>query len=246
VRLLHGIPPKRGRREWHQRANSSSADAAIVARAAEAGQFPTWGAVWDRFGKSDQGQGEDPGRGVAPGGASCRLIRYPFSEGGSRARDTWVNRLTESRKADRDHSRSVKTGTGRPVKPPPGQTLAAWSTLHCVKSNPGWSQPDPPSHWLLRRHPKTAYTRGVVQGSRVEHRTMRPGVGMSGRPKPRSSTVSGNTRSTVGGRPPRRRSPRSSPRAGKPPTWRRGAGCSMSSLRGTRDAKCRSSAGHHQ
>jgi hypothetical protein len=58
----------------------------------------------------------------------------------------WVNRLTESRKADRDQSRSVKPGAGRSVEPLPGKTLVARSTLHCVKPNPGWSQPDPPSH----------------------------------------------------------------------------------------------------
>ena len=46
-----------------------------------------------------------------------RVVRYgiPFQKEVVEPSDTWVHRLTESRKADRDHSRSVKTGTGRPV-----------------------------------------------------------------------------------------------------------------------------------
>jgi hypothetical protein len=159
--------------------------------------------------------------------------------------NAWGNRLTESRKVARDQSLSVTPGTGRSVKPPPGKPLVARSTLHCVKSNPGRPLPGPPSHGLLRRHPahrrvtpcqKTTSMPGVVLGSRVGHRAMSPGVGMSGRPNPRSRAGSGNTRSTVGGRPPRRRSPRSSRRSGKPATGRRGAGYSIPRLRGTRDA----------
>ena len=182
------------------------------------------------------------------GTARCVVLSDPASlprRRQSSQENAWGNRLTESRKAVRDHSTSVKPGMGRSVKPPPGKPLVARSTLHCVKSNPGRSLPDPPSHGLLRRHlahrrttpcQKTTSTLGVVQGSRVGHRAMSPGVGMSGRPKPRCSVGSGNTRSTVGGRPPQRRSPRSSRRSGKPATGRRGAGCSIPSLRGARDA----------
>ena len=42
-----------------------------------------------------------------------------------------------------------------------------------------------------------------------------------------------------------RRSSRSSPRTGKPSTWRRGAGVSMPEQGGTRDADCRNCVGHH-
>jgi len=65
-----------------------------------------------------------------------------------------------------------------------------------------------------------------------------PGVGMSGRPKPRSRTTSEKPKIAYGARALWRRSLRSSPRPGKPATWRREAGGEMTNSRGgTRHAR---------
>ena len=51
---------------------------------------------------------------------------------------------------------------------------------------------------------------------------------MSGEPKPRSTRATARKlKIAYRGRPPRRRSPQSSPRPGEPATWRRGAGSRM-------------------
>jgi hypothetical protein len=119
----------------------------------------------------------------------------------------------------------------------PRQTCAAWPRLDCLKSNP-----DRP--YQARRY--AGYRDATVLDGilhrlsndlSVGYQRMTLGVGMNGRPNPRSQATSVNFRIAYGARALGQRSFRSSPRTGKPSTWRREAGaCDGTSCGGTRDA----------
>jgi hypothetical protein len=109
----------------------------------------------------------------------------------------------------------------------PRETCAARLRLNCSKPNPDWSN-------QARRH-SDCHAAAALDGiSRLptndlsaEYQAMSLGVRMSGQPNPHYQATATNFRIAYGARALWRRSPRSSPRTGKPSTWRRGAGVSM-------------------
>ena len=79
---------------------------------------------------------------------------------------------------------------------------------------------------------------GEEQARRRDTGRSNPGVGVSGRPKPRSTRASTrNLKIAYRARAPGRRSLHSSPRPGEPATWRREAGSSMAVTEEVRDMR---------
>jgi hypothetical protein len=113
-----------------------------------------------------------------------------------------------------------------------------WPRLHRLKSNPGRILTCPAA--MLIQDGVSPRGPTFDFGSRTRgdrHLVTNQGVGMNGRPAPRDSTVIRKPEIAYGARALWRRSPRSSPRAGKPSTWPRGAVSPMAGLNGgTRDA----------
>ena len=145
-----------------------------------------------------------------------------------RATGTWVNRLnpTERRGGSEHVGKAGASRVSHDVAPqdPRGMVKAA---LLEVQSR---SVDARPVATLTQRDVARALPEELGEEQARGRDTGRsdPGVGMSGRPKPRS--IRASTRKlkiAYGARAPGRRSPHSSPRPGKPATWRRGAGGSM-------------------
>lgn len=111
--------------------------------------------------------------------------------------------------------------------PMPCETCEVRSKLHCLKPNPEGS--NQAGRHAVYRVPAASngINRLPIDGQSAAYRAMSPGVRMSGRPNPRYSATRGNFRIAYGARAPRQRSLHSSPRSGKPVTWRREAGVSM-------------------
>jgi hypothetical protein len=110
----------------------------------------------------------------------------------------------------------------------PRETCAARLRLNCLKPNPGWSNQ---ARRYADYHAATAMD-GIsclpTNDLSVEHQTRSLGVGMSGQPNPHYQATAMNFRIAYGARALWRRSFHSSLRTGKPSTWRREAGVSMS------------------
>jgi len=106
----------------------------------------------------------------------------------------------------------------------PRETRAAWLRLNCLKPNPDRPYQAPSYVDYRSATASDEISRLSTDGLSVGYRGMNPGVGMSGRPNPRYSATPTNFRIAYGARALWRRSHRSSPRTGKPSTWRRVAG----------------------
>jgi hypothetical protein len=119
----------------------------------------------------------------------------------------------------------------------PRETRAAWLRLNCLKSNPDRSYQSPSYADYCSAVALDGIIRLPTKDLSTGYQAMSLGVGMSGQPNPRYSATAVNFRIAYGVRTLWQRSRRSSPRPGKPATWRRAAGVSMSQgFRGTRDA----------
>jgi hypothetical protein len=121
--------------------------------------------------------------------------------------------------------------------PMPRKTCAVRSKLDCLKPNPEGSYQA--GRYSDYRVPIASVGISCLStdSQSMAYRMMSPGVGMSGRPNPCYRANPRNFRIAYGARALGQRSLHSSPRAGKPSTWRREAGVSMEhGLRGTRDA----------
>jgi len=106
----------------------------------------------------------------------------------------------------------------------PRETRAAWLRLHCLKPNPDRLYQAPSYADYCSATASDEIIRLSTDGLSVGYRGMNPSVGMSGQPNPRYCATPVNFRIAYGARALRRRSHRSSPRTGKPSTWRRMAG----------------------
>ena len=86
-----------------------------------------------------------------------------------------------------DHNLPEKRGQAKSASRTPRKTRVVWPRLDCFKSNPDRGKRGPAAR--LTQRGVTA-CRGFAFGSRqaraVRYREMIPGVGMSGRPNPRS------------------------------------------------------------
>ena len=86
-----------------------------------------------------------------------------------------------------DHNLPEKRGQAKSASRTPRKTRVVWSKLDCFKSNPDRDMRSPAA--TLTQRGVTA-CRGFVfcprQARAVRYREMIPGVGMSGRPNPRS------------------------------------------------------------
>jgi len=111
--------------------------------------------------------------------------------------------------------------------PMPRKARAVWSRLHCLKPNP--DRGHQPRRYADYR--AAAASEGIIclpaEDLSAGYPEMNRGVGMSGRPNPHYRATAMNFRIAYGARALWRRSPHSSPRPGKPATWRRAAGVSM-------------------
>lgn len=121
--------------------------------------------------------------------------------------------------------------------PMPRKVRAEWSRLNCLKLNPEGSY----QAGRYADYRVTAALAGIIcrsaNGQSADYRMTNPGVGMNERPAPRYRATAENFRIAYEARASWQRSLRSSPRTGKPSTWRREAGVSMTQgLRGARDA----------
>ena len=128
----------------------------------------------------------------------------------------------------------VKSGGKlEPTRRPRRETRAAWSRLHCLKPNPERMIKGPAATLVRRRRVSGAdhsVDRWPARPPGAAIGDVNPVQGMSGRPKPCSircmmmQTRDRLTGSSPSGAASWRRRPRSSPRPGKPATWRRGSG----------------------
>jgi len=109
---------------------------------------------------------------------------------------------------------------------PSRKTRAIWRKLYCLNPN---------SQWCNRIPTATTYESGAVRNRLIDFLNLQPqpdgrwetipSEGMSRTPKSHSTRLTLTEHEIAyRGRPPRRRSSRSSPRQGKPATWRRGTG----------------------
>ena len=167
-----------------------------------------------------------------------RVVRSPPQEGEVQSNDLWANGLPGG-ESQRGQEHAVEAG-GAPkaFRASSRKPRAAWQRLDCL--NPRflrWNA-SPPDH--------NAYTSGPSGYSGLEGvaGTLRP-VGDGERPHLRNRTgclpcaTTSDTRKRgipYGARALGERSPRSSPRTGKPPTWRRGQVSSIP--RSRRHARC--------
>ena len=111
--------------------------------------------------------------------------------------------------------------------------------LHCLNPNPQWCNRTPAATRLYTQCPQERIVRLSRSAPSAWPGRWRatPFKGMSGTPTSRSTRSAPTERGIAyGARAPRRRSLRSSPRAGKPPTWRRETGGSDGQRR--RYARC--------
>jgi hypothetical protein len=106
----------------------------------------------------------------------------------------------------------------------PRKTRAARLRLNCLKPNPDWLHQAPSYAGYRSATASDEISCLSTEDLSVGYREMNPGVRMSGQPNPRYSATPMNFRIAYGARALRRRSHRSSPRTGKPSTWRRVAG----------------------
>jgi len=106
----------------------------------------------------------------------------------------------------------------------PRETRAAWLRLNCLKSNPDRPYQAPSYADYRSATALDGIIRLPTNDLSVVYRGMNPGVRMSGQPNPRYSATAANFRMAYGARALWLRSHHSSPRAGKPSTWRRVAG----------------------
>ena len=135
-------------------------------------------------------------------------MSYPSFNEEALGQGTWVIRLTGPRKGTRDHSMPEKRGQARSASRTPRKTRAARSGLDCSKPNPDRGIIAP---LTTGRGPKADSVRPLCagpsrygSGKSARRDTGRdiPGVGMSGRPKPRSDVRRRrNARSPTGREP---------------------------------------------
>ena len=135
-------------------------------------------------------------------------MSYPSCNEEALGQRTWVIRLTGPRKGARDHSMPEKRGQARSASRAPREARAARSGLDCSKPNPDRGIIAPlttgrsPQADSVR--PSCAGPTGFGPGKSARRDTGRdiPGVGMSGRPKPRSDVrPRRNARSPTGREP---------------------------------------------
>ena len=126
------------------------------------------------------------------GGASYYLMSYPSFNEEALGRRTWVIRLTGLRKGERDQSMPEKREQARSANRTSRQTRAARSGLDCSKPNPDRGILPPlttgrsPQADSVRPSYAGPSRRGSGKSARWDTGRDIPGVGMSGRPKPRS------------------------------------------------------------
>jgi len=121
---------------------------------------------------------------------------------------TWVIRLTGPRKGTRDHSMPEKREQARSASRTSRETRAARSGLDCSKSNPDRGILPPlttgrsPQADSVRPSCARSSRLGSGKSARWDTGKDIPGVGMSGRPKPRSDVRHRrNARSPTGREP---------------------------------------------
>jgi hypothetical protein len=118
-------------------------------------------------------------------------MSYPLPSEEALGQRTWVIRLTGPRKGTRDQSMPEKRGQARSARRTPREARAAGSGLDCSKPNPDRGIDHPlttgrsPQADSVR--PSCAGPSRFGPGKSARRDTGRdiPGVGMSGRPKPR-------------------------------------------------------------
>jgi hypothetical protein len=124
--------------------------------------------------------------------ASYYLMSYPSFNEEALGRRTWVIRLTGPRKGRRDQSMPEKRGQARSAHRASRETRAARSELDCTKPNPDRGILPPlttgrtPQADSVRPSSAGPPRRGSGKSVRWDTGRDIPGVGMSGRPKPRS------------------------------------------------------------
>jgi len=105
------------------------------------------------------------------------------------------------------------------------KTRVTWPKLDCLNPNLDRIMRSPAATLVIAARPIATQTASSESRTRRDgYLMMNQGVEMSGGPNSRSSTMTGKHEIAYGARALWRRSPNSSPRAGKPSTWRSGAG----------------------
>jgi hypothetical protein len=170
-------------------------------------------------------------------------MSYPSFNEEALGQRTWVIRLTGLRKGRRDHSIPEKRGQARSANRTSRKTRAAGSGLDCSKSNPDRGKRPP---LTMGRNPQADSVRPSCAGSsdlgsgksaRWDTGRDIPGVGMNGRPKPRSDVrPRRNARLPPGREPQGNGAPVVVRERESRLQWRRGAGGPMA--RAWRYATC--------